>query len=100
MIYHEPTVEEYNDITSKGKVLVDFWATWCGPCRSQAPIVEKLEAESEVDLIKIDVDKADELPAKFGVTSIPTLLLYSDGKLIKQFVGLTNLETLKTAFDL
>lgn len=94
-----PTKEQFDSLTSEGMTLVDFWAAWCGPCRAQAPIVEQLE-ECGVKLVKIDVDQADELPAKFGITSIPTLLLYKNGALIAKYIGLTPLDTLKQAFGI
>lgn len=94
-----PTKEQFDSLTSEGMTVVDFWATWCGPCRSQAPIVEQLE-QYGVKLVKIDVDQADELPAKFGITSIPTLFLYKDGALIAKYIGLTDLDTLKQAFGI
>lgn len=100
MVKHDPTREEYRTITGAGKTVVDFWASWCGPCRSQMPILEQLEATGAVDLIKIDVDNDREFSAEFGVTSIPTLILYEDGKIIKKFVGLTPLAELKAAFGL
>ncbi len=100
MVKHDPTPEEYRNITAKGKTVVDFWATWCGPCRSQAPIVEKLEETTDVNLIKIDVDKESPLTREFGISSIPTLILYDNGQIIKKFVGLTSLDELKAEFGI
>ena len=68
--------------TKEGLVLVDFWATWCGPCRMQAPILEKLSEElsdDELKILKMDVDENQETARAFGIMSIPTLLFKKDG---------------------
>ena len=68
--------------TKEGLVLVDFWATWCGPCRMQAPILEKLSqefSEDELKILKMDVDENPETARAFGIMSIPTLLFKKDG---------------------
>ncbi len=98
MVIHNPTKEQFDEIISSGKTLVDFWASWCGPCRAQAPIAEKLAEQTDVKLVKIDVDSDTVLSAAFGVTSIPTLLCYVDGKLVKKFIGLTSLSEFFKAF--
>ena len=73
---------------SKEKVLIDFWASWCGPCRMVAPIVEELADEfPEVKVCKVDVDENQELALANKVVSIPTFLLYKDGEVIKKIVG-------------
>ena len=70
-------------------VLVDFWATWCGPCRMIAPIVEELavEYEGKAKIGKVDVDENQQTAIKFGVRSIPTLLIFKDGKLKDTIIG-------------
>ena len=76
--------------TDKGLVLIDFWATWCGPCRMQAPILEQLSEqydEDEFKIVKMDVDENPETPASFGVMSIPTLILKKDGQVVDKAIG-------------
>lgn len=70
-------------------VLVDFWAVWCGPCKMIAPIVEELagEYEGKVKIGKLDVDNNPNVAMKFGIRSIPTLLVFKDGKVVDQIVG-------------
>jgi thioredoxin 1 len=70
-------------------VLVDFWATWCGPCKMLSPLVEQLAGEKseQLNVAKIDVDENQAVSQKFGIMSIPTLILFKDGKAVKQLVG-------------
>lgn len=70
-------------------VLVDFWATWCGPCRMLAPVVEEIATEQQDKLIvgKVDVDSCPDLAQKFGVMSIPTLILFKDGQPVDKCIG-------------
>ena len=73
---------------SEKLVLLDFWASWCGPCRMVSPIVDKIAAErSDIKVCKINVDEQPELAAQFGVMSIPTLVVMKNGKVINQAVG-------------
>ena len=82
---------EFNDLVKTGKVLVDFWATWCGPCKMQGALIEQkiVPEHPEIEVLKVNVDEEPGLAARFGVMSIPTLLLYKDGALVEQIVGLT-----------
>lgn len=82
-------------------VLVDFWATWCGPCRMFAPIVDEFAEENEGKVIvgKVDVDKEPKLSAQYGVTSIPTAILFKDGKEAGTLVGLQPKEALEALLN-
>ena len=79
---------EQEVLQAKGAVLVDFWATWCGPCQMVGPIVEQLaEEQSEVKIVKVDVDQAQEIAGRYGVLSIPTFVLFKDDKEVRREVG-------------
>ena len=80
---------------AKGKVLVDFWASWCGPCMMMAPVLEQLaEKYPDLKVVKVNVDEAHEPAVQFGIDSIPAFLLFEDGKVTKKTVGAMPLEAL------
>ena len=85
-------------LKSEKPVLIDFWATWCGPCMRQGPIVEELAAEGYT-VGKVNVDEEPGLAQQFQVMSIPTLIIFKDGKEAKRLVGLTPKDTLKALMD-
>ena len=93
------SAEEFNKEIAAGVVLVDFWAPWCPPCRRQGPIVdevgEKVKAYGKV--IKLNVDEEPDVASKYGIKSIPTLIIFKDGEIQKQFQGLTDASTLINA---
>ncbi len=79
-----------NDVLDfKGTVLMDFWAAWCGPCRMLAPILEQLAEENpQIRIAKVNVDEQPKLGNKFNIMSIPTVMIFKDGKLVNTSVGL------------
>lgn len=86
---------------SKKPVLIDFWATWCGPCRMQGPVLDEIAVETDgIKIGKVNVDEEQMLALKFGITSIPTLMLFKDGKEADKLVGLRSKEELKQILGL
>jgi len=89
--------DNFEEGVAKGMTLVDFYADWCGPCRMLTPVLEELakDLEGKAKIAKIDIDKAQKTASSFQVTSIPTLILFKDGKEVGRLVGLRDKDTIK-----
>ncbi|WP_299327722.1 thioredoxin [uncultured Helicobacter sp.] len=90
--YIELTKDNFDEVTKNGVALVDFWATWCGPCRMLSPVIDELagEFEGRAAICKVNTDQEQELSAKFGIRSIPTILFMKNGEIVDQIVGATS----------
>ena len=92
-IIHLEKDEDFNKLIKSDKILVDFFATWCGPCRMLGPVLEK--AESDVKVVKIDTDEFEDLARSYGVMSIPTLILFEKGEEKKRNIGFIDKNSLE-----
>jgi thioredoxin 1 len=96
------TGENFDATIASGVTLVDFWATWCGPCQAQTPILEQQVIPAlagRAKVAKVNVDEARDLAVRYGVKSIPALFIFKDGQVVQQFVGLQRGDALVKAID-
>ena len=97
MAHMDLTEKTFDNVISGGITLVDFWATWCGPCRMQAPVIEELaeKYEGKFKVAKVDVDANPNIAARYGVMSIPTLIVFNNGEDTARRVGVQSLNQLE-----
>lgn len=97
----ELTDQTFDEKTNNGVTFTDFWATWCGPCRMQSPVIEQLAEEmgDKVFFSKVDVDANQETAAKFGIMNIPTMLIKKDGQVVDTIVGYHTKEQLQKKLE-
>jgi len=91
-MFHIENEEQFRDFIAKGDVLVDFFATWCGPCKMMSPIIEELEQDGKINIpvLKVDVDLFPKLAQIYQIQAIPTLIYFSNGRSLKKNVGFLN----------
>lgn len=95
------TEKNFEEKTKSGLVLIDFFATWCGPCRMMSPILEEVgeNLDGKVSIYKVDVDEDEKLARKFGILSIPTLIIFKDGKQVDKKVGYIQADDLQAMIE-
>jgi thioredoxin 1 len=87
--------KEFDDVIKKDKVVVDFYAEWCGPCKMLSPILETVSKEMNLDTYKVNVDEVEDVARRYGIMSIPTVIIFSKGEEVKKNVGFMDEDELK-----
>ena len=81
--------DEFKTVINEGNVVVDFFATWCGPCKMLSPVMDEISNElSDINFYKVDVDKNEDIAREYGIMSIPTIIIFENGKVVNTLVGL------------
>ena len=87
--------ESYEELVKEGLVVVDFYATWCGPCKMIGPVLEELSQELEIKVVKVDVDEHLEIAKNFAIMSVPTILIYKNNEIVDKLIGFMPKDELK-----
>lgn len=87
--------EKYEELIKEGLVVVDFYATWCGPCKMIGPVLEELSQELDIKVVKVDVDEHLELAKNFAIMSVPTILIYKNNEIVDKLIGFMPKDELK-----
>lgn len=95
MIKHLEKLEDFDELIKQNRVLVDFYAEWCGPCKMLMPLIEELDKSEDILVVKVDVDSFGEIAQKFRIMAVPTLLYFKDGNLLNRQSGYMPLNHLK-----
>ena len=90
MLKHVNSRDEFYELIKEGTVLVDFFATWCGPCKMLSPVLEQLSEEVDILIVKVDVDEVGAVAAQFGIQAVPTLMLFKNGQRVDVRMGYQN----------
>ncbi len=95
------TDQTFDSKINTGVTLVDFWATWCKPCRAQGPVIEEIgkDMAGKVTVGKLDIDENPSIVSRFGIENIPTMIIFKNGKVVQQFIGLTAKEDIVSALN-
>jgi len=95
MIIKKFNIKDFDNIISKGIVVIDFYADWCGPCKMLMPVLEELSKKNDITILEVNVDKYNSLARKYGVMTIPTLVLYKNGIETRKEIGFKNLNEIE-----